>query len=792
MAKLATCPHCEKQFSLPAVEGTATIACPFCQAHITLKSRPVAPPAAAVVSKEAPQAVISVDDDDDYEDRPRRKKRKPQKDNSETGMKIVIVVGLLLLTAGAIGAIFWYMLSQGKGGNNIEMPQGAKNFPQPPNNNRGGGGGEGGGGDADGEAPGDDDEDKWDKYDPSQLATKKIDDKEMQQNNLFSRFVPETPLPGLIKTPVANRNTETLSPELLKRLKHSTVFVDVAGHGSGSGFFAIEKGHVVTNAHVIGKLSDPGEPTENSISIVIDQGSSKQRKLKATIVKVDRKNDLAYLRVRAPDVNDLPPLLEIASSESVIETQKAFSLGYPYGTDDGNEVTVTQTSVSSLIRQNDRITDVKFAGASLNPGNSGGPIVDGEGRVIAVAVRIKLGRVSGGQAMTNTGISFGVPSEEVVAMKYGRANSIEVMSPTKKDDKFSFSFRMGVDPFTSKDAVAKLQVVVGEEGKAPTLESRDAVTLSKEKVESKTVKTDSNNKQVKVTPPRSFYSKLDLPPLPEGKVYWLFPQLLENEGDNTPRNLEPISYKPNSFLSLETLVAGNQGAMLDRCTMLARSRWSLSGPRSAKYYSSSHYKTEWKLKENSLYFADVGSSLDERAIPFPILRRWWTYLDNPTPVPNKNRPASLTKEQYGKKVFSGWLKLLNLNMPTKELEVGSKWTTEEFNPGFDFVSGKLTKLKCTANCEFNGIIEKDDKKMAVIRVQGSLVDAASSDESMTTGQEMGTFDGYALVDAKERTFADMFLRGSINQISYESIWHNVQELQPLTTEGRFEFRFKGR
>jgi S1-C subfamily serine protease len=163
---------------------------------------------------------------------------------------------------------------------------------------------------------------------------------------------------------------------------------------TGSGFVIDEKGRVLTNAHVIAGATD--------VRVVV----SAQRTLRATVVGRDLDTDLALLEVNAPDGVELHPL-ELGDSDEVQVGDATVAIGNPFGLDR----TLTTGVVSALQRRltapsGFTIEDVIQTDAALNPGNSGGPLIDAAGRVIGVNSQI----ATGGEAdHNNAGIGFAVP-----------------------------------------------------------------------------------------------------------------------------------------------------------------------------------------------------------------------------------------------------------------------------------------------------------------------------------------------------------------------------------------------
>jgi putative serine protease PepD len=170
-----------------------------------------------------------------------------------------------------------------------------------------------------------------------------------------------------------------------------------AGQAQGSGFVLDADGHLVTNQHVV----DGAE----RISVLFSDGSTHS----ARLVGTDPSTDLAVIRVDAPEALLEP--LELGDSAEVAVGDAVVALGSPFGF----EGTVTSGIVSALHRQmtapnNFTILDSIQTDAAINHGNSGGPLLDGRGRVIGVNAQIES--ESGG----NDGVGFAIPSNTVRAI----------------------------------------------------------------------------------------------------------------------------------------------------------------------------------------------------------------------------------------------------------------------------------------------------------------------------------------------------------------------------------------
>jgi S1-C subfamily serine protease len=160
----------------------------------------------------------------------------------------------------------------------------------------------------------------------------------------------------------------------------------VAPVGAGSGVIIAPDGYILTNAHVVGN----GDRFE----VTLEDGTV----VGATLVSADPPNDLALLRAEASGL----PYATLGDSDALHAGQLVIAIGSPFGF----KSTVSTGVVSALgralrSREGQLIEHVIQHTAPLNPGNSGGPLVDSRGRVVGVNTAI----IPAAQ-----GIGFAIPS----------------------------------------------------------------------------------------------------------------------------------------------------------------------------------------------------------------------------------------------------------------------------------------------------------------------------------------------------------------------------------------------
>jgi S1-C subfamily serine protease len=197
----------------------------------------------------------------------------------------------------------------------------------------------------------------------------------------------------------------------------------------GTAFFVHPDGYLLTNWHVVAeelrftdRSGDEHElPTKIvGLTAILSSGTTAERELPARVISRDRARDLALLKVDAAASSWIP--IESATVPEL--TDEVWIVGFPFGdflaterwfepeSEANPEVSVNQGRITSLRRNERGALEVIQTDAAVNPGNSGGPLLDYRARVIGVI----QAKIVGGE-----GIGFAIPAATVRAFLDARA-----------------------------------------------------------------------------------------------------------------------------------------------------------------------------------------------------------------------------------------------------------------------------------------------------------------------------------------------------------------------------------
>jgi hypothetical protein len=187
--------------------------------------------------------------------------------------------------------------------------------------------------------------------------------------------------------------------ELSKLGKAATALIEVKP-ATGSGFCVHPSGLFVTNEHVVRSAGDNG-----AVTVVLDAALKTQRVMRGKVIRTDRDVDLALVRV---DGQKDFPVLPLGSADDLTELMELVAFGFPFGTElapeDGQypAISINVGSVTSLRRRKGELYHIQLD-AVLNPGNSGGPVLDKAGKVVGVVA----------SGIRGAGVNFAIPVNQV-------------------------------------------------------------------------------------------------------------------------------------------------------------------------------------------------------------------------------------------------------------------------------------------------------------------------------------------------------------------------------------------
>ncbi|MDB4091750.1 serine protease [Planktomarina temperata] len=178
---------------------------------------------------------------------------------------------------------------------------------------------------------------------------------------------------------------------------------------SGTGFFVSEEGHLITNHHVIDGCGDVKVHLKGQTFV-------------STKIADDIRNDLAILKISQKPGHVFP-----LSTDSPFPLQDVIVAGFPFGERVSSSLKFTQGIVSSVSGIGNDYSQIQID-AALQPGNSGGPILDEFGNVVAVAVaKLSLEKILEDFGVVPENTNFGVKASAVKNLMEG--NQISFKSP---------------------------------------------------------------------------------------------------------------------------------------------------------------------------------------------------------------------------------------------------------------------------------------------------------------------------------------------------------------------------
>lgn len=184
--------------------------------------------------------------------------------------------------------------------------------------------------------------------------------------------------------------------------KAASFLVELEGKSGYASAFCIQpSGIFVTNHHVVEDMH-----IGDALSLIMNAGTTEQKQIEAKLVRIDEKSDLALLRYEGPKLEF--KVLKLAQTPNLFETMNVTAFGFPFGVglalerDSFPSISVSVGKITAIRRDKNDVQLLQLD-ATLNPGNSGGAVVDDTGEVIGV--------VSFGVAAS--GVNFAIPVEKL-------------------------------------------------------------------------------------------------------------------------------------------------------------------------------------------------------------------------------------------------------------------------------------------------------------------------------------------------------------------------------------------
>lgn len=472
---LVQCPHCSARLTIPAPRaGDPPTECPECTGVF------LPPPPAAPVPVPVPQATAFDDNpfavpepepqprererERDEEPAPKRRGEKEKvkgkaKGKPEKKFPALLVGGALLGTAAVVGLVVVLMSGDKPKpvAANPEPEQPAPKKPAPPKK------------DGPRTPP------------PQPKPTVPPEFAELFAASVTNRPAPTVLVPSLQKVGTDDLTvppfvTKAAAPEgggkmTIDETKKATAYIKVAAgaaRGSGSGFVVRVTGDellVATNQHVISPRSANPLDGPPQVTVVFESGLPGEWERPGQVIAADAELDLALVRVTR--AKQAPKPIDPDLAPKLAELMEVRICGYPFGealsigTRNPN-ITIGRGAVSS-IRLNDAgvVGRVQLDGA-LNPGNSGGPVVDTDGRLAGVAVATIRG---------SSGIGLAIPAHELSGLLAGRVYPAIVLAAGTEANQGAFRVLAPLADPLNRVKGAALHVWTGD--KAPEPEADD-------------------------------------------------------------------------------------------------------------------------------------------------------------------------------------------------------------------------------------------------------------------------------------------------------------------------------
>jgi predicted Zn finger-like uncharacterized protein len=561
--------------------------------------------------------------------------------------------------------------------------------------------------------------------------------------------------------------------DVVERVKQSAVMIQTTfaeGAADGSGWIAEPDGIIITNAHVVG-MERPAKPRPDKVEVIVHAGiKDKEQRLPATILALDRDEDLAVLKIKS---KDLPEPLPMATSHDLVDGQKLMTLGFPLGrnlkravdagseAETGLEVKARFTTVAGRFRASDGSVKFIQVEGGVDGGNSGGAVVDTSGYVVAIV----------DAEMPGTNIKFVIPVEYAHNLLLGRIQRLipgqaiasgggakqtltaVVADPMKRIAKIT------ADVWTSPKPDSKK----GELSMRPAADREPSPVAGDANKTSVAVKYDPNQ-HVELGDSHMATMELSLPALASGHVYWFRPKYQMTDGrerwgeavvlemgrhpvELSPANLT-LHHKPDTERRIHMVSRATAGFQTDE----------KQGAQDLKLIASIREKTRTvertgeakvRLQYEDLKFADRDLDDAVRRLFKGVLEQAKGLGAECTVTPD-GRIRNVTpdfSQVSRQQAVRGVLKTLNsqiiealenvaVPLPNKEVQPGETWMVNTY---YTFlVTQPPRNAVFTMTCKYVGSRVRNGRREAVIEMTGRVGRGRGNDNGRGNGNGRGS------------------------------------------------------
>ena len=243
--------------------------------------------------------------------------------------------------------------------------------------------------------------------------------------------------------------------EIVASGKSATALVDNTRDKSTATAFCIDTtGLFVTSHHVVRNIAEGEE-----LTLVMNVASEKERVFVCTVLRSNKQADLAILKATKPGEF---PALQLGNDDEVFETLQTIAFGFPFG----KELSVDDAAYPAMSINTGRITSIRKKkykvdlfqlDAQLNPGNSGGPVLNAEGKVIGVVSR----------GVLQSGVNFAIPVGKLKSLIAEPDVKIELPKNIAADPNQPKVLTVEVKPVVTPFRKLSIDVMVEMEGQDP-------------------------------------------------------------------------------------------------------------------------------------------------------------------------------------------------------------------------------------------------------------------------------------------------------------------------------------